>query len=127
MAVIDEVPGLKVEIVNPYLEPFREYGGDGLQPAAGEEDKLQTCEITRYIEARSGSKFGVRAIFDSAFISDYGVLVHLVIDGRSATTLAVKPGRVRVQEGHLLFDMHEFEHNKVYRRDFQFTELEIGK
>ncbi|KAF3044827.1 hypothetical protein E8E12_010971 [Didymella heteroderae] len=133
MAILAQVPGLKVEIVDRRYRPVNEYEdeGDGQSPEGqspeGQEEQ-RTYEVTRYIESKSGAKFGIRRTFDETFSAEHGIRMDIRIDGCIARVMLDAPANLHEHDGQRVVSFqHEYKDSKRLRRDFQFAALEAGE
>lgn len=118
MAILDSCPGLRVRIVVDGLY-LREYND-------GEEEKSPKV-VTKYVEARSDVEFSLCSDFRRPLSWQYGVEVHIVIDGSTCTSYITPPKKPHLR--------HTFDHEayssqvggKWFRHQLRFTALNIGK
>jgi hypothetical protein len=75
MAVLDELPGLEVQII-VNRTPVKEYDDD--------EEEVVDKTVTRYIEAESEAEFEVRLKFQSMFniSAKHSVAAEVLLDGK---------------------------------------------
>lgn len=128
MVILARVPGLEVEIVDCDHQPLNEHESDENEQSQDAEEDLQTNETTRYIESKSGAKFGIRTTFSEAFGTEYGVRMEVRIDGLAARKIILGPADLHAHGGQYVCSYkHEYRNLKRYRRDFQFADLEVGE
>ncbi|KAF1928650.1 uncharacterized protein M421DRAFT_92360 [Didymella exigua CBS 183.55] len=128
MAVLAQIPGLNVAIVECHYQALNEYeDGDNEQSQGAEEDQ-RTYELTRYIKSKTGAKFGIQIRFGEAFVTEYGIRMEVRIDGRGARTMILRPADLRTYGGQFVCSYKDEQRNsKRYHRDFQFADLEVGE
>lgn len=129
MAVLFQVPGLEVDIVDDQKRPLYEYEDeeDAQTPSEAEEEQ-RTYEMTRYIESKSGAKFGIRHSYSETFGAEYGIRLEICVDGCIARKLIVPPTDLYTDDGqHVCSFKYEHRDSKRLRRDFQFADLEVGE
>lgn len=128
MAVLAQVPGLEVEVVDCYHRPFKEYEDNEDEQSPEAEGEQRTYEMTRYIESSSGAKFGIRRAFPGSFGADHGIRMDIRIDGRRAKWLIYSPAYLNEDNGSQVYSFrHEYRDSKRLRRNFQFAALETGE
>lgn len=74
MAIHNDYPGLKVEIV---------VNGQALQEYEDKSDKANAKVVTRYVEARAGAAFSVVVSFEQPFQNNRGIAMHVLVDGNT--------------------------------------------
>ncbi|KAJ4337002.1 hypothetical protein N0V87_005021 [Didymella glomerata] len=129
MAVLFQVPGLEVDIVDDQKRSLYEYEDeeDAQTPSEAEEEQ-RTYEMTRYIESKSGAKFGIRHSYSETFGAEYGIRLEICVDGCIARKLIVPPTDLYTDDGqHVCSFKYEHRNSKRLRRDFQFADLEVGE
>jgi hypothetical protein len=89
MAICDDYPGLKVEVLVD-SRPLTEYDDDEATPRT----------ISKYIEGRSGKEFALRITFAHPFPTKYGVETRVSIDGGKPRILSREPTKLYNPEGH---------------------------
>jgi hypothetical protein len=123
MAIIDEIPGLEVQILVD-SRPLREYE----EPADTNDD--DGSKVTRYIEAQPGKTFQVQLYFTGAFkhFDDYDMCGFVKVDGRTVNNPLMK--RSEYRDAHYLARRITGSISKVNgvfeERAFLFDELKIG-
>ncbi|KAF2127184.1 hypothetical protein P153DRAFT_61109 [Dothidotthia symphoricarpi CBS 119687] len=119
MAISEGCPGLKVEILDGTITPLPEY------------NNVDADSNTKYIEARSGSVFSIRASFTSSFMYNHHVLMDVTIDGKRINANIIETDRLtrcstrRIR--HVMDGIHIEKYSKWYLQPFRFSELEIDK
>ncbi|KAF2491026.1 hypothetical protein BU16DRAFT_141592 [Lophium mytilinum] len=84
MAILNDLPGLKVEIV-VNGQTLKEYDDDDEDP----EEKPRT--VTKYIEATSGASFEVRFTFTRLFsLSMYSFAMDIYLDGKFMDNMCIQ-------------------------------------
>jgi hypothetical protein len=92
------------------------------------KEKNRTHEVTRYIESKSGAKYGIRSSFSEIYNAEHSIRMDVCIDVRLARSMIDPPANLRKHDGEQVHPFkHEYKNSKRYRRDFQFTALEIGE
>ena len=120
MAVIDEVPGLKVEIV-VNRDPVLEYKSN--------DEEAKSTRVTNYIEATSGAEFRLDYTF-SNFTAKHGVCAFIKLDGKSAEGRFWSKSDL---EGCLngkslpVNGARSFENGQYIERNFCFSEVHTGR
>lgn len=116
MAVLDDCPGLKVEICVGG-RPLREYDDDDEEPAPK--------AITKYIEVQSGADFALLSTFSAPFPLQHGVQLRLCVDGAPELVYNLSADQLRCC---YIFEGIEYEQNGQWmQKNYRFTELSIGK
>ncbi|KAF2651343.1 hypothetical protein K491DRAFT_719903 [Lophiostoma macrostomum CBS 122681] len=115
MAILSDVPGLRVE-VHVAGSALKEYDDDETPPPK---------TVTKYIEAVSGAEFVIKYFFDRPFPTTYGVEAQIYVDGKrvgvdlnQAANLLV--ARAKVWEGGRVFVNGE-----SFRSKFRFSDVKI--
>lgn len=119
MAVLTEVPGLKVEVIVDD-EPLKEY--DDEQPAPPKT-------VSKYVEAKSDARFRICYSFTPPFPNSRAILVRLFVDGIVMRTIyhhGACLGEKLFKNHHILFSQ-SFADGKWFEQDFRFSQLVIGK
>ena len=80
MAVLDECPGLKVDIAVNNL-PLQEWD---------DEEESSPGTVTKYVEAQSGAEFEIRWSFSTPFSDEYGVQATILVDDEPGQTMSVE-------------------------------------
>lgn len=80
MAILDQILGLKVEIVDLRYRPLTEYIDDKSDRVIGVEEDPRQYEAATYGEVKSGSMLGVRVTFDDRFETEYNFHMEVKID-----------------------------------------------
>ena len=120
MAVIDEVPGLKVEIV-VNRDPVLEYKNN--------DEEAKPGRVTKYIEATSGVEFRLDYTF-SNFTATHGVCAFIELDGKPAEGSFWRKSDL---EGCLngepipINGARSFENGQYIERNFCFSEVYTGR
>ncbi|KAG9205394.1 hypothetical protein G6514_008035 [Epicoccum nigrum] len=103
MAVLAWEPDVKVKILGANHQPLPEDNDDDETSQAGDGS------ITKYIEAKSGMKFRVRASFGEGFETIHSVRMKITIDGRVSTTLIIGPDSLHTRDGHSVSGIADYE------------------
>ncbi|KKY20242.1 hypothetical protein UCDDS831_g04876 [Diplodia seriata] len=121
MAIISDIPGLKVE-VRVHGQALDEF------PSDDEPDTSDTA--TRYIEATSGVEFTVRITYDEALdprYKSYDIHSRLELDGKHADRRNTERkdliGKERKEVNY--YGSRSFENGKWYFRTMAFSQINI--
>jgi hypothetical protein len=120
MAILAWEPNVKVEVLDSNRQPLCEYDDDD------ESSHADEGSITKYIEAKSGTNFQVRAIFSEGFETIHSVRMKLTIDGRVSTSLLIERDSLHARDGHWCSGMSNYKDGQRYRLGFKFSDLQIG-
>ena len=120
MAILAREPDVKVEILDSDRQPLREYDDDDESSEA--DDGL----ITKYIEAKSGTNFRIRALFGDGFDTIHSVRMKITVDGRVSTARIIKSDSLHAREGHSSSGISDYRDGQRYSLDFRFSDLRIG-
>lgn len=82
--------------------------------------------MTKYVKARSGSRFGVLAKFADDFETEHGICMIVDIDGRDIWDRVIGYEELDHPGGSLLYDIRERKSGKWYSTGLCFSNLEIG-
>ncbi|KAF2127283.1 hypothetical protein P153DRAFT_295534 [Dothidotthia symphoricarpi CBS 119687] len=116
MAVLDDCPGLKAEII-VYAQPLEEYVDED------EEDPPKT--VTKYVEAQSGAEFALKWKFSTPFPTQYGVQAVVHIDGVATYNTVMWPEDLHGRRG-FANQGGIFEQDGVrFIQNYRFTALNI--
>jgi hypothetical protein len=110
MAILDTVSGLNTEITVNRV-PLAEYD----DPEA---------DITKYVEAVSGSEFVIKTSFKEPILAINGVEISVRIDGNCGPRRSIKSGFYRVPNE--ITGVGFSQDGKRYHQNYQFAELDIG-
>ncbi|KAH7389621.1 hypothetical protein DE146DRAFT_738910 [Phaeosphaeria sp. MPI-PUGE-AT-0046c] len=91
MAVLDEVPGLKVQVM-VRDKPLREYDDGGA--------KVPKYTVERYVEAQTNACFEIRFAFTQPFPRDRAISMLVTIDGRDVDEPLIRPAELFDVHGH---------------------------
>ena len=116
MAVLPEVPGLKVEVCVDG-SPLQEYDDD--EPA-------QANTVTKYIEAVSDANFCIKYAADHSYLSTHGVEAEVHIDGRYMTAHLHNLTSFKQPKGFERTGKLGFRDGKTFRSKFRFSSLALG-
>jgi hypothetical protein len=92
MAVLDEVPGLEVQIA---------VNGEVLQEYYDRIAKVSKTTVERYIEAQSNTIFEIRYAFKEPFPVDRCVSMIVTIDGKDLDEPIIRPFELFNSQGHM--------------------------
>lgn len=120
MAVLAWEPNVKVEVLDSNCQPLPEYDDDNETSQAGDGS------ITKYIEAKSGTKFRIRALFGDGFETIDSVRMKITIDGRVSTSLVIERDSLHAHNGHGCSGVSNYKDGQRYRLGFKFSELRVG-
>ncbi|CAO2658837.1 Nn.00g065600.m01.CDS01 [Neocucurbitaria sp. VM-36] len=115
MAVLDDVPGLNVEILVGG-RPLHEYEDD---------EEASPKAVTKYVEAQSGAEFYLRSTFSAPFPTQYGVQMKVSVDGSSVRASYAKPEMLYKQHGYTQRGISYQENGQWFHRNYCFTPLSI--
>jgi hypothetical protein len=120
MAILAREPNVKVEVLDPNHQPLPEYDDDD------ESSEADEGSITKYIEAKSGTEFHVRAIFNEEFETIHSVRMKITIDGRVSASFLLERDRLHAREGHWCSNLSNYKDGQRYLLGFKFSDLQIG-
>ncbi|KAF1850027.1 uncharacterized protein K460DRAFT_326501 [Cucurbitaria berberidis CBS 394.84] len=115
MAVLDDVPGLKAEVIVDG-RPLREYDDD---------EETSSKAVTKYVEAQSGAEFAIRSVFSAPFPLQYGVEMKVSVDGDIYRRTYKCPDELYREGGHNQKGISYQEDGNWVRRYYRFTALSI--
>jgi hypothetical protein len=98
MAVIDAIPGLKVEVIVDGAR-LQEYP-DPEAPAA-----TSSYQVTKYIEAQPYDTFKIWTQFLENFSEEYGFYVEIRVDGFHVSSQVISPEGIKTPAGHVTLQM----------------------
>ena len=117
MAVIDETPGLEVQIrVNN--RPLREYIDQHTQVA----EKIQE----RYIEADSNAAFEIHIKFTKPFPTDRPVSMIVTVDGKDVDEPFIRAEELYARSGHVSAGPISYNGREWFTQKYQFAALSIS-
>ena len=119
MAVLDEITGLTVQIIVKKRQA-QEYDND--------EEEASPNTVTKYIEAQSGAKFGVKFRFSNEFDAKHSILADIYLDGKSAESHVYDKDRGRPERNrdHCINGVSECNEGSYFKRKFSFSQLKTG-
>jgi len=122
MAVLDELPGLEVQII-VNKTPVKEYDDN--------EEEVVDKTVTRYIEAESEAEFEVRLKFQSMFniSAKHSVAAEVLLDGKYGNGVVLRKEKelsLRYTELYTIASATEVEAGKYFDRNFCFLKLDTG-
>jgi hypothetical protein len=91
MAVIDKIPGLKVQVV---------VRGQPLQEYQDRFAKIPAKKTEHYVEAQSHAQFEIRYAFKKPFPVDRAVSMIVTIDGKDVDEPLIRPHELLEPKGH---------------------------
>ncbi|KAH3970147.1 hypothetical protein HBI25_050640 [Parastagonospora nodorum] len=91
MAVLDDVPGLDVQIA---------VNGEVLREHQDRDAKLSEKTVERYVEAQSNANFEIRYAFKKGFPADRPVSMIVTIDGKDLDEPIIRPYELFEAKGH---------------------------
>jgi hypothetical protein len=119
MAVLDYVPGVKVEII-VNGRPLQEY-------ADQDHGETSPTTMTRFVEAQSGQEFAIRYTITRPF-PKYPVRFDILLDGQWVPGAYVdKKDASGTSLTHLIEGFRSFDGDKAFLHKFFFSELTIGE
>ena len=117
MAVIDETPGLEVQIrVND--RPLREYIDQHTQVA----EKIQE----RYIEADTNAAFEIHIKFTTPFPTDRAVSMIVTVDGKDVDEPFIRAEELYARSGHVSAGPISYNGREWFMQKYQFAALSIS-
>jgi hypothetical protein len=117
MAITDEVPGLRVEVIVDG-QPLLEYDDD--------DDEAERFTTTKYIEAMSDKPFSIKTLFKQPFPLQHGVETAVKIDGGHPRAMFHKAEDLYRPGGFLKTGVGFQKDGQWSRRDYRFVALDIG-
>jgi len=125
MAVIDDIAGLKVEIVVGG-QPLPEYDDD--EDYEGNDAMRGQNSTSKYVEAISHAKFSIKYTFDSTFpyrVDDMAIAVY--VDGKYVDSHVRR--YAEFQHGYIaIFTGHRYQiGNQWFERELSFAKLSISE
>ena len=115
MAICDDHPGLKAQIVVD-ATPLQEY-----------DDEAGPNAISKYVEALSGKDFALKFTFTHPFPIQHGVEIRVSVDGEQSRVLSYEPEELYNPEGHFKRGVGFQKDGQWYRQNYRFTALNIGE
>jgi hypothetical protein len=108
MAVIDAIPGLKVEVI---------VDGARLQEYPDPEASAATSsnQVTKYIEAHPYDTFKIWTQFLGDFSEEYGFYVEIRVDGHHVSSQVICPEGIKTPAGHSTLELKS---KTVYGDDY---------
>lgn len=123
MATIAHVSGLTVEAVESDHESLTKYEEHKLESRADEEEDTGVSDM--YVEAVSGAKLGIKAVFNANFEDHHDVYMVIKLDGRKAGSRSIERHEFHLPREHAVAQVYEDKNLKTYRGDFRFSGLEV--
>jgi hypothetical protein len=120
MAILAWEPNVKVEVLDPNHQPLSEYDDDD------ESSQADEGSITKYIEAKSGTKFRVRVLFSDGFKNIHSVRMKITIDGRVSASFTIERDNLHARDGHSCSGISDYKDGQRYRLGFKFSVLRVG-
>ncbi|KAL3425108.1 hypothetical protein PVAG01_04389 [Phlyctema vagabunda] len=130
MAVLDEVPGVKVQLLIKG-RPVKEY--ENKHEQLKDDDDLQVCEpaptITRYVESVTDEEFAIKVAIRKPYKMDCPALAcDILMDGVTVRTRVLRKSRYET-DGELkdctIGTLHKYGEN-FYLKKFKFAEIKTS-
>jgi hypothetical protein len=118
MAIIDDHPGLSVEILID-KQALREYRD------ATAEDPPNA--ITKYAEVHTNNAFEVKTSFLENSAATYGVHVEVRLDGNKVSSYLVRLKDLKKEGGHLTSGVKSKIGNRWHKSDLVFSAFAVGE
>jgi hypothetical protein len=117
MAILAEVPGLRVEVfVNG--KALQEYDDDETAPPK---------TITKYIEAVTGQNFEIRYSFIKPFPTRHSVKVKIELDGKVMEGVVFSKRKILVATDRTSKGAYSSVDGKAFISKYRFSEIAIGR
>jgi hypothetical protein len=121
MAVIDAIPGLKVEVIVDGAR-LQEYP-DPEAPAA-----TSSNQVTKYIEAQPYDTFKIWTQFLEHFSEEHGFYVEIRVDGYHVSSQVICPEGIKTPAGHNTLELKsKTVHGDEYFSNMTFLPASFGK
>jgi hypothetical protein len=118
MAVIDDAPGLEVQVQVDGI-PLREY--------IDRHTTVSEATSESYIEARSDSTFEIHYFFKAPFPSDRPVSMIVTIDGKDVDEPLIRPDELYNSDGHVSSGPISNDGRSWFTQAYRFLPLDISK
>jgi hypothetical protein len=118
MAVIKDIPGLKVEIITNG-EPLQEYNDD--------EAENSSTNATRYIQVGSDRTFAIVVQFLDEYVATRGMRIEIKLDGVKVNATLLALNDLKRKGGHKFSGVPSKINNRWNESSFKFMPLAIGK
>jgi hypothetical protein len=151
MAIHEDVPGIKAQIVDSRGHALEEYAGDSdgsddsshtysdsnLSDAGSDstdtEDDSTDAEyvpphpvLINYVEARSGHGFAIKCNFHKKFATRYQVNCSASVDGEIVFDKLILLDDTKRRQEYIIRGVEDLEHDRREFSPFAFSELEIS-
>jgi hypothetical protein len=117
MAVIPDIPGLKVEVI-ANEEPLKEYDTEVADDAAK--------TVTKFVEVRANDKFEISTTFDDDFVATHGFLLEVRLDGSKVYSTLLPLGQLKKSGGHKASGVRSKISGRWHMSNFVFSSFVIG-
>jgi hypothetical protein len=117
MAILTDVPGLRVEV---------HVNGSACQEYADHQDAPPKT-VTKFIEASSGTNFEVKWFFTTPFTSAHGVVVRIILDGQYVEGKITLKKNFYKDEGHTCKGVSKIVRGRKIESGFSFSDLKFSK
>jgi hypothetical protein len=120
MAIINDIPGLSVEVVS---------NGDALREYEDVYAADEPKKVTKYIEVQSDETFEIVARFLENLNAKYGVCVEIRLDGTKVSASLIRLGELRKGGGHTYTTSGVMSKigNRWHESNFLFSPFVVGK
>jgi hypothetical protein len=118
MAVIKDIPGLKVEII-ANGEPLQEYDDDEAENSA--------TNVTRYIQVGSDRIFAIVVQFLDEYVATRGMRIEIRLDGVKVSATLLALNKLMREGGHKFSGVSSKIGNRWNESKFTFMPFLIGK
>lgn len=118
MAIVDETPGLEVQI-HVDGNPLREY--------VDRHTTVSKATSESYVEAHSDSTFEIHYSFKPPFSTDRPVSMIVIIDGKDVDEPLIHPDELYNVDGHVSSGPITNEGRDWFTQTYRFSPLKISK
>jgi hypothetical protein len=118
MAIIDEVPGLEVQIV---------VNGQPLQEHQDRDAKVSANAVERYDEAHSNTEYEIHYSFKEPFPGDCIVSMIVTIDGKDVDQPMIRPFELFDPKGHTSRGPISQQAMRWVVQNYSFSEIDISE
>jgi len=118
MAIIDEVPGLEVQIV---------VNGQPLQEHQDRDAKVSARTAERYVEAQSNAEYEIHYTFKDPFPGDRPVSMIVTIDGQDVDEPIIRPFELFDPKGHTSYGPVSQQAMRWVVQNYSFSEIDFSE
>jgi hypothetical protein len=118
MAVIDEVPGLEVQIV---------VNGTPLREHRDRDAKISAKTAERYVEAQSSAEYEIHYSFKDPFPGDRTVSLIVTVDGKDLDEPIIRPFELFDPKGHASQGPRSSDGSRSMVQKYSFSKIDISK